>query len=168
MSFDLSQLESADLVQIIDWVQSGTISSQEVYLYFLQKTKELNPKLNAFIEIYDTQRVADVDTLLAGLPLGIKDVFNEKGKLTQAASKMLEGYIAPYDATTISKLNEAGMSSLGTLNMDEFAMGGSGERSAFGPALNPHDMTRIPGGSSSGSAVAVAAGMVPAALGTDT
>lgn len=102
------------------------------------------------------------------MPIGVKDVFSETGVLTTASSKMLTDYKPPYDATIISLLKQAGFSSIGKLNMDEFAMGGSGENSAMRITRNPWDVTRIPGGSSSGSAAAVASGMIPAALGTDT
>jgi len=107
-------------------------------------------------------------TPLMGLPVGIKDIFCEKGIPTTGASKMLENFIPPYNATVIERLSESGMNSFGKCNMDEFAMGSSGENSAFINTKNPWGTNRIPGGSSSGSAAAVAAGLVPAALGTDT
>ena len=106
--------------------------------------------------------------LLTGLPIGHKDLFCTQGIKTTCASKMLENFIAPYDATVVQKTHEAGMCMIGKMNMDEFAMGSSNEHSYFGPVTNPWDIKRSPGGSSGGSAAAVAAGLIPAATGTDT
>lgn len=106
--------------------------------------------------------------LLAGVPVGIKDVLTVEGMPATAGSKILEGYRPPYTATAVKKLVEAGAVLVGKLNCDEFAMGSSNENSAYGPVRNPHDLERVPGGSSGGSAAAVAAGMVPVTLGTDT
>lgn len=116
---------------------------------------------------------ADIDDLLAknplfGVPLAIKDNLHVRGEITTCASRFLENYRAPFDATCVARLRDAGAVFLGKTNLDEFAMGGSGENSAFGPALHPKDNDRVPGGSSSGSAVAVAADLALAALGSDT
>src|SRR4051794_31192888 len=105
---------------------------------------------------------------LAGVPVGIKDVMNTKGVRTTAGSRILESYIAPYDCTAVARLEAAGAVVLGKLNCDEFAMGSSNENSAYGPVHNPRDLTRVPGGSSGGSAAAVAAGTAVATLGSDT
>jgi aspartyl-tRNA(Asn)/glutamyl-tRNA(Gln) amidotransferase subunit A len=105
---------------------------------------------------------------LAGVPIAIKDIFTTQGIPTTAGSRILEGYLPPYTATAVRKLTEAGARVLGKTNMDEFAMGSSNENSAYGPVLNPWDRGRVPGGSSGGSAAAVAGGLAPAALGTDT
>ena len=137
-----------------------------------------NPELHAFLEIFDADAAAiaaaqkRVDagdsSLLCGIPLAIKDNILIEGKIASAASKMLENYRATYDATVITKLKAAGALFLGRTNMDEFAMGSSTEHSAFGATKNPHDTTRVPGGSSGGSAAAVAAHLAIAALGSDT
>ncbi len=137
-----------------------------------------NPELNAFLEIFPAddaaiaaaQKRIDANdaSLLCGIPLAIKDNILIEGHIASAASKILENYRATYDATVIAKLKAAGALFLGRTNMDEFAMGSSTEHSAFGPSRNPHDTSRVPGGSSGGSATAVAAHLAIAALGTDT
>ena len=137
------------------------------------RIESAEPKVQAFLS-RDFQAAlkeaehADVSLPLGGVPIGIKDVINVKGQPCGAASKILQGYTAPYDATVISKLRAAGAIPFGRLNMDEFAMGSSTENSAYHPTKNPWDITRIPGGSSGGSAAAVAALEVPATLGSDT
>lgn len=140
--------------------------------------KEKNPELNAYLELFDAddaaieaaqQRIdAGESSALCGIPLAMKDNILIEGHIASAASKMLEGYVASYDATVTKKLKDAGALFVGRTNMDEFALGGSTENSAFGPTKNPHDVTRVAGGTSGGSAAAVAAHMCIAAMGTDT
>lgn len=142
--------------------------------------EEKNPELNAYLEVFPADGAAidaaqkRIDTegekapFLCGIPLAIKDNILIEGKIASAASKMLENYCATYDATVISKLKAQGALFLGRTNMDEFAMGSSTEHSAFGRTLNPIDTSRVPGGSSGGSAAAVAAHLAIAALGSDT
>ena len=158
--------------------REGTV--RELWDACAAAAREKNPELNAFLEIFDADDAAidraqaridaegEAAPLLCGIPLAIKDNILIEGKIASAASKMLENYRATYDATVIRKLREAGALFLGRTNMDEFAMGSSTEHSAFGKTLNPHDTSRVPGGSSGGSAAAVAAHLVLAALGTDT
>jgi aspartyl-tRNA(Asn)/glutamyl-tRNA(Gln) amidotransferase subunit A len=124
-------------------------------------------ELNAFVWVAD-ERPATPDGPLAGVPVAAKDLFCTKGIPSQAGSRILEGYRPPYTSTAVERLQLAGAPLLGKTNQDEFAMGSSTEHSAFGPTLNPWDRTRVPGGSSGGSAAAVAAGLAPWAIGTDT
>jgi aspartyl-tRNA(Asn)/glutamyl-tRNA(Gln) amidotransferase subunit A len=116
----------------------------------------------------DARRAAGESNPLLGVPLAHKDIFVTEGMPTTAGSKMLDGYMSPFDATVVARLKTAGTVSLGKLNCDEYAMGSANENSAYGPVLNPWDRARVPGGSSGGSAAAVAARLVPAATGTDT
>ena len=155
------------------------ISSVELTQLYLDRIARLNPALNAFIGI-DAQkslaqaRAADERLArgeagpLSGIPLAQKDIFCAEGWRTTCGSKMLDTFVAPYDATVIERFNAAGAVILGKTNMDEFAMGSSNENSYYGPVKNPWDVTRVAGGSSGGSAAAVAARLAPAATGTDT
>ena len=155
-------LKNLSLIELGDLIKAGKTTSDEIYAYYLNRTKEYNDELNAFTTL------PQEGVVTSGLPIAIKDLFCEKGIRTTAGSLMLENFVPPYESTVTARMKQAGYVSFGKTNLDEFAMGGSGENSAFGPTRNPWDPTRIPGGSSSGSAVAVAAGLAPAALGTDT
>jgi aspartyl-tRNA(Asn)/glutamyl-tRNA(Gln) amidotransferase subunit A len=149
-------------------VQSGELDARELFEAY--RDRAAGEELNAFLWVADEppRDGGDVVGPLGGVPLGVKDLFCTEGVPSQAGSKILEGYRPPYTATVVRKLAEAGAPLLGKTNQDEFAMGSSNENSAYGPVLNPWDRTRVPGGSSGGSAAAVAAGLVPWALGTDT
>lgn len=163
--------KNLSLIELDELVKSGKTTYDEIYAYFLNRTRQYNGELNAFITLpleYSVGTKNPEPGIKNHLPIAVKDIFCEIGIRTTAASRMLENFIPPYESTVTGRMKDAGYVSFGKTNMDEFAMGGSGENSAFGPAKNPWDPTRIPGGSSSGSAVAVAAGLTPAALGTDT
>lgn len=165
--------------QIQQGLASNEFSSVEITQDYLAAIKQGNPAINCFISVTDElalqqakaadQRIADGDAqALTGVPLAHKDIFCTDGVKTSCGSKMLDNFIAPYDATVIENFNAAGAVMLGKTNMDEFAMGSSTENSYYGPVANPWDKERVPGGSSGGSAAAVAAGLAPAATGTDT
>lgn len=159
-------------------LDSKEVSAVELTQAYLDTIAQKDGEIHAYLEVFDDAlkqakaadariRAGETQPLL-GIPLAIKDNILIQGRLVSAASKMLENYRASYDATVIQRLKEQGAVFLGRANMDEFAMGSSTENSAFGPSRNPHDTTRVPGGSSGGSAAAVAAGLAMAALGTDT
>ena len=159
-------------------LQAKEFTVRELWDACASKAKEKNAELNAYLELFDAddaaiasaqKRIDSGDApLLCGIPLAIKDNILIEGRVASAASRMLENYVAPYDATVIEKLRQTGALFLGRTNMDEFAMGSSTENSAFGPSKNPYDITRVPGGSSGGSAAAISAGIALGALGTDT
>ena len=173
---ELIRLSAADLASKL---ASGEVSSVEATQAHLDRIAAVDGDVHAFLHIsadalataerIDQQRAAG-DTLgpLAGVPVAIKDVLCTLDMPSTAGSKILEGWIPPYDATTVARLRAAGLVPLGKTNMDEFAMGSSTEHSAYGPTKNPWDLTRIPGGSGGGSAAAVAAFEAPLALGSDT
>lgn len=164
--------------ELSDGYKAKQFSVPDVVSSYLKRIEVENPKLNAFLEVFDDVQASAAEAqkridsgsahALTGVPIAVKDNILIKGKRASAASKMLENYVATYDATAISKLKDAGAVFLGRTNMDEFAMGSSTEHSAFGPTRNPHDTARVPGGSSGGSAAAVAAKLVPIALGSET
>lgn len=160
-------------------LKNKKISSTELTTYFLDRIKRFNPVLNSFITITeeaalqsakaaDERRAQGKSGPLTGIPIAQKDIFCTKDIKTTCGSKILNNFISPYDATTVEKFNEAGVVLLGKTNMDEFAMGSSNENSFYGPVKNPWDLERVPGGSSGGSAAAVAAHLAPAATATDT
>jgi aspartyl-tRNA(Asn)/glutamyl-tRNA(Gln) amidotransferase subunit A len=170
---------NATLAELGSALRAGTVSSLELTRLFLGRVAALNAKLNAFITVDEERALADARVAderrakgesgpLLGIPLAHKDIFCTKGMLTTCGSRMLSNFVSPYDAHVIERLSAAGTVLLGKTNMDEFAMGSSNETSYYGPVRNPWDSARVPGGSSGGSAAAVAARMAPAATGTDT
>ncbi|QFQ02670.1 Glutamyl-tRNA(Gln) amidotransferase subunit A [Corynebacterium urogenitale] len=167
--------------ELAEKIHSREISSVEVTEAHLKRIEETNGEINAFLHVgADAALSAAVavdnalasgetpTSPLAGVPLALKDVFTTTDAPTTCGSKMLEGYMSPYDATVTMRLRAAGIPLLGKTNMDEFAMGSSTENSAYGVTKNPYDLTRTPGGSGGGSSAALAAGMAPLAIGTDT
>jgi aspartyl-tRNA(Asn)/glutamyl-tRNA(Gln) amidotransferase subunit A len=161
-------------------IAAGTVKASDLAASYYERIAQVNPHLNAYLSLSKDramEQAARMDQLaakgdplppLAGIPVGIKDVLVMQGAPATAGSKILQGYRPPYDATAVAKLEGAGAVLLGKLNCDEFAMGSSNENSAYGPVRNPVDTERVPGGSSGGSAAAVAANLAVATLGTDT
>jgi aspartyl-tRNA(Asn)/glutamyl-tRNA(Gln) amidotransferase subunit A len=176
------KLNELTITEAAQQLRAHTINVRELFDACLTAAKEKNPELNAYLELFDdaeTSAAIDsaqkrIDTegenapLLCGIPLAIKDNILIEGRIASAASIMLENYCASFDATIIQKLKAQNAIFIGRTNMDEFAHGSSTEHSAFGPTKNPHDTSRVPGGSSGGSSAAVAAHIALAALGTDT
>jgi aspartyl-tRNA(Asn)/glutamyl-tRNA(Gln) amidotransferase subunit A len=161
-------------------LESRKLSARELTANFYGRIEKRNPELNAFLALSPERAYAQADRIdalvarggslppLAGVPTAVKDVISTRGVRTTCGSKILEGYVPPYDATAVERLENAGAVVLGKTNCDEFAMGSSTENSAYGPVRNPVALDRVPGGSSGGSAAAVAAGLAVLALGTDT
>ena len=168
------------VASIREALKARRISARELTSEFYARIEKRNPELNAYLALCPERAYAQADRIdaqvasgdalpsLAGLPLAVKDVISTRGVPTTCASRILENYRPAYDATAIERLEQAGAVVLGKTNCDEFAMGGSNENSAYGPVRNPVAPDRVPGGSSGGSAAAVAAGLAVVALGTDT
>jgi aspartyl-tRNA(Asn)/glutamyl-tRNA(Gln) amidotransferase subunit A len=177
----MSEIHQLSIKKLRDLIQSKEASVTEITQSFLDRIGQCDDKIKAFLTVEQEsalEKAARLDRqlasgeskngLLTGVPLAIKDNIVTQGVRTTCASRILENYIPPYDATVVSKLKESGAILLGKTNCDEFAMGSSTENSAFFPTRNPWDLERVPGGSSGGSAAAVAAGAAPGALGSDT
>jgi len=163
----VSELLDLSAVQAVAAIGAGDVSAPE--LFDLYRARAADDELGAFLWVAeDAPPRADPQAPLAGVPLAVKDLFCVEDVPTTSGSRILEGYRPPYTATAVERLSTAGAPMLGKTNMDEFAMGSSNENSAFGPVRNPWALDRVPGGSSGGSAAAVAAGLAPWAIGTDT
>jgi aspartyl-tRNA(Asn)/glutamyl-tRNA(Gln) amidotransferase subunit A len=172
-------MHDSTLAQLAEGLRARRFSALELTRHFLERIAVHDPHLNAFITVTEDEalrQAADADrrlaagnaTPLTGIPIAHKDIFCTDGVKTSCGSRMLDNFVSPYDATVVERLKAAGSVTLGKTNMDEFAMGSSNETSWYGPVKNPWDRTRVPGGSSGGSAAAVAARIAPAATGTDT
>ena len=172
-------MHDATIAQLAKALRAGKFSALELADHFLARIERLDGDLNAFITVTadsaraqaeraDARLAAGDATPLTGIPIAHKDIFCTRGVRTSCGSRMLDNFVSPYDATAVEKLEEAGAVMLGKTNMDEFAMGSSNETSYYGPVRNPWNRDSVPGGSSGGSAAAVAARLVPGATGTDT
>ncbi|MDK8510726.1 Asp-tRNA(Asn)/Glu-tRNA(Gln) amidotransferase subunit GatA [Corynebacterium bovis] len=177
---DDSDLTTWTAAELAEKIHAGEVSSVDATRAHLDRISGVDGDVHAFLHVGEDEALAAAEAVdrdiaagtvaspLAGVPLALKDVFTTTDAPTTCASKMLEGYMSPYDATVTRKLREAGIPILGKTNMDEFAMGSSTENSAYGPTHNPWDLDRTAGGSGGGSSAALAAGMAPLAIGTDT
>ena len=172
-------MHNKTLTELAADLRAGAYTSVELTQHFLDRIAKYDGELNSFITVTPEQALAEAAAAdaqiaagtagpLTGIPMAHKDIFCTDGVKTSCGSKMLDNFIAPYDATVVTKLKQAGMPMLGKTNMDEFAMGSSNENSYYGAVKNPWDTERVPGGSSGGSAAAVAARLAPIATGTDT
>lgn len=172
-------LHQLTLAEIARALADKQFSAEELTRTLLGRIRQLDPQLNSFISITDDLAIAQAKAAderrangengaLLGAPIAHKDLFCTQGVRTSCGSKMLDNFVSPYDATVVEKLAAAGAVTLGKLNMDEFAMGSSNQSSHYGAVNNPWSLDRVPGGSSGGSAAAVAARLLPAATGTDT
>ena len=172
-------MHTKTIAELAAGLRAGDFSSEELTRTLLDRIERLDPQLNAFISVTaelalaqareaDRRRAAGECGTLLGVPIAHKDIFCTLGVRTSCGSRILDNFIAPYDATVVEKCQAAGLVMLGKTNMDEFAMGSSTETSYYGPTRNPWDLNAVPGGSSGGSAAAVAARLVPGATGTDT
>jgi len=164
----VSELIDLTAAQAAERIRAGDLAAAELFEAYRERATA--DELNAFTWVAESApaRNGEASTPLGGVPVAVKDLFCTEGVPSQSGSRILEGYRPPYSATVVEKLADAGAPLLGKTNQDEFAMGSSNENSAFGPVLNPWDRKRVPGGSSGGSAAAVAAGLAPWAIGTDT
>ena len=163
-------MELTDLTvhELMEKVKNKEITIEEITKAYADRINEKEPEVNAFVSTRLDEAIAESKNPESGIPIGIKDNICTKGIKTTCSSKMLENFVSPYDATVITKIKEKNMPILGKLNMDEFAMGSSTENSSFKITRNPWNLNKVPGGSSGGSAAAVAANLVPWALGSDT
>jgi aspartyl-tRNA(Asn)/glutamyl-tRNA(Gln) amidotransferase subunit A len=173
------EINKTSIADLATQIKSKKLSSLEVTQFYLRRIQEFDKKLNSFVTVNEKAqeeakaidaRIAKGEDVgpLAGVPIAIKDMLCTKGIKTTAASRMLQNFIPPYDATVVNRLKNAGAIVIGKTNQDEFAMGSSNETSFFGNVKNPWDLERVPGGSSGGSAAAQAAGLAAGAIGTDT
>ena len=164
----MNDLSCFSAVEIIKKLTVGELTKEEVHESFRDRIRSLEPQIHSFVNVFEPLPEEDASSGAHGIPVGIKDNICIKGKEITCASKILHNHIAVYDATVVNKLKQAGFSLFGTMNMDEFAFGSSTENSCYGPTHNPWNIEHVPGGSSGGSAAAVASRLIPWALGSDT
>jgi aspartyl-tRNA(Asn)/glutamyl-tRNA(Gln) amidotransferase subunit A len=175
----MKRLFDKSLIELIDLIRNGSISATDLVDQVIRRINNLDRKINCYISVFekeayekaekiDKKNIDDEIGLITGIPVAVKDNICYKDHLTTCASKILENYRPPYNATALKRIIKQNGIVIGKTNMDEFAMGSSTEYSHFGPTRNPYDITKVPGGSSGGSAAAIAAGEAIIALGSDT